>query len=112
MWSYRAGELCPGSGRKGPLPVRVLFAVSKAELFPATLNSLWPPFGSGHVSTVQCSNSGFSLLVPSLAPKAMPRTAACCVTLIRAGDQGGLTAGTAQSNSSSLLCTLVLITVN
>lgn len=77
-----------------------------------SFNSLRPRFGSGHVvNTMQCSNTGFSLMMPSFAPKGGVRDSICCVTLMRAGGQGGLAAGMGQSNSSSLLCTLVLITV-
>lgn len=76
----------------------------------STLNSLWPPFGSGHVvNTRPWSNTGFSLMIPSLAPKGDVRNSICCVTLMRAAGQAGLAAGMGRSNSSSLLCTLVLI---
>lgn len=62
------------------------------------------------MNSTQCSNTGFSLMIPSLAPKGDVRNSVCCVTLMRAVGQGGLAAGMGQSNSSSLLCTLVLIT--
>ena len=63
------------------------------------------------MNVMQCSNTGFSLMIPSLAPKADVRDSGCYATVMRVGGQGGLAARMGQSNSSSLLCALVLITV-
>lgn len=104
--------LLPLAGKAHCPSMFSLLLFQRQSCFQPLFNSLWPPFGSGHVvNTMPCSNTGFSLTIPSLAPKGGVRDSVCYVTVMRAGGQDGLAAGMGQSNSSSLLCTLLLITV-